>query len=99
MTVAGSYNCITKSPMGDQTSVFTVIVDGDSFTGSNVGQLGSMDVMDGKVDGQTLTWTMEMKVPMPMTLTCEATIDGDTLTGAVKAGVFGSLPMSGTRSA
>jgi hypothetical protein len=32
-----------------------------------------------------------------MTLTCTATIDGDTLTGTINAGAFGSMPMSGTR--
>ena len=38
-----------------------------------------------------------MTVPMPMTLEGEATIDGDALTGSVKAGAFGTFPMSGTR--
>jgi hypothetical protein len=95
--VAGSYDCVTKSPMGDQKSVFTVNVDGDSFSGSNAGGMGSLDVENGKVDGNKLTWTMNMKVPMPMTLECEATVDGDTLTGSIKAGPFGSMAMSGTR--
>jgi hypothetical protein len=95
--VAGSYDCVTKSPMGDQKSVFTVNVDGDSFTGSNAGGMGSLDVENGKVDGNKLTWTMNMKVPMPMTLECEATVDGDALTGSIKAGPFGSMAMSGTR--
>ena len=39
-----------------------------------------------------------MKVPMPMTLEATATVDGDALTGSVKAGMFGSMPMSGTRA-
>jgi hypothetical protein len=95
--VAGNYDCITKSPMGDQKSVFSVQVDGDSFTGQNAGAMGSMDVENGKVDGNKLTWTMNMKVPMPMTLECEATVDGDNLTGTIKAGAFGSMAMSGTR--
>lgn len=95
--VGGSYDCVTKSPMGDQKSVFTVNVDGDSFTGSNSGAMGALDVENGKVDGNKLSWTMNMKVPMPMTLECEATIDGDTLTGSIKAGPFGSMPMNGTR--
>jgi hypothetical protein len=95
--VAGSYDCVTKSPMGDQKSVFTVNVDGDSFTGSNAGQMGALDVEGGKVDGNKLSWTMNMKVPMPMTLECEATVDGDTLTGSIKAGPFGSMAMTGTR--
>jgi hypothetical protein len=97
MSVAGTYDCLTKTPMGDQKSKFSVIVDGDSFTGVNAGTLGSMDVIDGKVSGNTITWKMDMKVPMPMVLECEATIDGDTLTGTVKAGAFGSMAMSGVR--
>ncbi len=97
--VAGAYDCVTKSPMGDQKSVFTVVVDGDSFTGTNSGGMGALDVYDGKVDGNTLTWKMDMKVPMPMTLEGEATVDGDTITGTVKAGMFGSMAMTGVRSA
>ncbi len=97
MSVAGAYDCVTKTPMGDQKSVFTVNVDGDSFTGSNNGPMGSMDITDGKVSGNTLTWTMNMTVPMPMKLEGEATVDGDTITGSVKAGAFGAFAMSGTR--
>lgn len=95
--VDGSYDCVTKSPMGDQKSVFTVNSDGGSFTGQNAGAMGSLDVENGKVDGNKLTWTMNMKVPMPMTLECEATIDGDALTGTIKAGAFGLMAMTGTR--
>lgn len=97
MSVEGSYDCITKSPMGDQKSVFTVKVDGDTFTGQNAGAMGSLDVQNGKVDGNTLTWTMDMKVPMPMTLKCTATVDGDTLTGSIDTGAFGKMAMNGTR--
>lgn len=98
MSVAGTYKSVVKSPMGDQTGTFTVVpAEGDTFTGSLVGSLGSMDVVDGKIDGNTLTWKMNMVVPMPMTLDCEATIDGDNLTGSVNAGAFGAMPLSGTR--
>ena len=55
MSVAGTYDCTIKSPMGDQASKFTVTVDGDTFTGGMAGGMGSMDVTDGKVDGDTLT--------------------------------------------
>ncbi len=93
----GAYDCVTKSPMGDQKSVFTVKVDGDTFTGSNAGPMGSLDVVDGKVSGNTLTWSMNMTVPMPMKLDASATVDGDALTGTIVAGAFGSMAMSGTR--
>ena len=97
MSVAGSYDCVVKSPIGDQKSTLTVNVDGDTWSGTNAGAQGSLDVYEGKVDGNTLTWRMDMKVPMPMTLEGTATVDGDTITGSVKAGMFGSMPMSGTR--
>ena len=97
MSVAGTYECVTKTPMGDQKSDVTIVVDGDSFTGTNAGAMGSMTMEDGKVDGNKLTWTMNMTVPMPMKLEGEATVDGDTLSGTVKAGAFGAFPISGTR--
>jgi hypothetical protein len=40
---------------------------------------------------------MEMTMPMPMTLTCEAIVTGDKLTGTIDAGAFGTLAMTGTR--
>lgn len=98
MSVAGTYDIVTKSPMGDQKGQFTVNVDGDTFTGSVTSPMGSMDAYEGKVDGNKLTWKMDMKVPMPMTLEGEATVDGDAISGQVKAGAFGSMAMSGTRA-
>ncbi|MEQ6335029.1 hypothetical protein [Sphingobium sp. MK2] len=95
--VAGIYDCVAKSPVGDQKSVLTVIVDGDIFTGSNAGAMESMEIENGKVEGNRLTWDMRMTMPMPMKLECQATVDGDTLTGTIKAGMFGAMEMSGTR--
>lgn len=97
MSVAGSYECVLKSPMGDQKSTMTVNVDGDTWTGTNTGAQGALEITDGKVEGNTLTWSMSITVPMPMTLEGTATVDGDTLSGSVKAGAFGSFPLTGTR--
>lgn len=95
--VDGEWDCVTKSPLGEQKSVLTVKSDGDSWTGTNAGPMGSLDVIDGKVNGNTLTWKMDMTVPMPMTLEGKATVEGDQLTGAVNAGAFGAMPMTGQR--
>ena len=97
--VDGTWDTIVKSPLGDQKSTLTVKSDGNSFTGTNAGAMGSVDITDGTVDGNTISWKMNMTVPMPMTLDCTATIDGDTITGSVGAGAFGSFPMTGTRAA
>lgn len=100
MSVAGTYDCITKSPMGDQKSMFTIVPgdDGTTFTGTNAGAMGDMEVEDGKIDGDKLTWKMNMTAPIPMTLECDASIEGDQLVGNVNAGAFGSIAMAGTRT-
>jgi len=95
--VDGKWNCTVMSPMGEQDFVLTVTSNGDSFTGSAEGNIGSKDIPEGLVDGNALSWTMEISKPMPVTLTCKATVEGDTLTGKVKAGIFGSFPIRGTR--
>lgn len=95
--VDGQWDTVTKTPMGDQAGVLTVNSDGDSFTGSQSSMMGSLAVENGKVDGNKLSWTMNMTMPFPMTLECSATVEGDNITGEVKAGAFGVSPMSGTR--
>ena len=82
---------------GNMISVFTVISSGGTFHGTNAGPLGSLDVKDGKVDGNILTWKMDMVMPMPMSLECDAIVEGDTLTGTIQAGAFGAMAMKGTR--
>ncbi|MEG3144978.1 hypothetical protein U1839_09950 [Sphingomonas sp. RT2P30] len=96
--VDGTYETVVKSPMGDQKATLTVKSDGNSWTGQQIGAMGTADITNGTVDGNTISWSMSITVPMPMTLDCSATIDGDTLTGSVKAGAFGSFPMTGTRA-
>ncbi|EJU10024.1 hypothetical protein LH128_25910 [Sphingomonas sp. LH128] len=100
MTVAGTYDCVTNTPLGRQKGVLTIEPGaGDSFSGNITGDLGSMDVTSGRIAGQTLTWSMKMTVPMPMDLDCSATVEGDALTGTVKAGMFGAMELTGTRRA
>ncbi len=100
MSAAGKWDCVVKSPLGEQKSVLTVNDNGDgTWSGTNAGAMGALDCDNGKIDGNTITWTMDMKVPMPMTLECEATVEGESITGGVKAGMFGTSPMTGTRMA
>lgn len=95
--VDGDWDVTIKSPMGDQKAVLTVNSDGSAFAGQMSGGLGTMPITGGSVDGNTISWKMDMTVPMPMTLDATATVDGDAIAGEVKAGAFGSMGLSGTR--
>ena len=100
MSLSGTYNTTVKSPMGDQSGTLTVVDNGDgTFSGNMAGGMGSMDIEDGKVDGNTLSWKMNTTVPMPMTLDCEATIADGKLVGNVNAGAFGAMPVTGEKVA
>lgn len=96
--VDGSWDCTVKSPLGDQKMTVTVQTQGSTWSGNVSGAMGASDI-SGEANGNTISWKQQMTVPMPMTLDCTATAQGDTLTGTVGAGAFGSFPLSGTRSA
>jgi len=91
------WDCVTSAPFGEQASVFTIVRDGDSFTGTNVADVGELPVVDGRIEGDRLIWKMPTRKPMPMTLIGKAVIDGDRLEGTVTMGAFGQAAMTGVR--
>ena len=60
-------------------------------------QQGTQDI-SGKVDGNTLTWASKLTQPFPIDLEFTVTVEGDSMTGSVKAGAFGSSPLKGERA-
>jgi hypothetical protein len=97
VSVSGTYDVAISTPMGEQRGTAAFAADGGSFSGRFESPLGAVDIRDGRVDGNRLTWGMEISSPMKLQLDCTATIDGDTLAGTVKAGLFGTMALRGTR--
>lgn len=97
--IDGKWNCIMQTPMGAQHSILDLKSDGQTVTGTSTSTLGTTEVMNGRIEGGSFTWTLEMKVPFPMTLKGQATIAGDKLEGTVAAGMFGKSAITGTREA
>ena len=96
--VDGSYDVTTKTPMGDQRGTLTLVSDGDSLSGSLSGDQGTIDIADGKINGDELTWSANITSPMPMKLEFTAQVDGGAISGSVKLGMFGNAQFSGTRT-
>ena len=97
MSADGDWKTTINSPMGVQEGTLTLKTSGESFTGQMVGRMGTQDI-SGKVDGSTLTWSASITTPFPMTLEFTVTVDGDKMSGSVKAGSFGSSPLTGVRA-
>ena len=97
MSAEGNWNIVVKSPMGDQPSTLSLKVEGGALTGTQGAQGQTQPIANGKVDGDTVSWSNSITTPFPMTLEFTGTVAGDTLNGTVKAGSFGSFPFTGAR--
>jgi hypothetical protein len=98
MSVDGNWNIVVSSPMGDQPTTLELKNDGGTLTGVQGAQGQSQPITNGKLDGDTVTWSNSVTQPFPMTLEFTGTLAGDTLNGNVKAGSFGSFPFKGSRA-
>jgi hypothetical protein len=97
MSADGNWKITINTPMGAQTVDASITTNGDTFTGTTKGQMGEQSV-EGKVNGDTLTWSTAITSPMPMTLEFNATVNGDNMTGNVKLGAFGNASLTGVRA-
>lgn len=97
MSLDGKWTIEIKSPMGAQKGTLELKVDGDKLTGTQSGDQGSLPV-DGVVEGGRGKWDAKVSTPMPMTLSFDVGVNGDALEGSVKAGAFGSFPVTGSRA-
>ena len=99
MAVDGKWEITINSPMGAQKASLDLKGDGAGLSGTQTAQGNTQPLANGKIEGNTLSWSANITSPMPMTLEFTGNVDGDKLTGSVKAGAFGSFPFSGSRTA
>jgi len=98
MSVDGTWNLTLDTPMGEQTSVFKVASSGGKLTGTQSAQGQSADIFEGTVNGNDVAWQVSITQPMALTLSFAGTVDGDTMSGTVQLGMFGSAAFRGTRA-
>lgn len=97
MSADGKWNITLNTPMGARSSELTVKTSGATFTGTAAMEGQNLEIA-GKVEGDTLIWSMNITQPMPIALEFTAKIAGDDLSGSAKAGAFGSFPLTGKRA-
>lgn len=95
--IDGTWEFVTNTPMGEQTIVLILVSDGDTFTGRSESALAVVELENGTIEGDTISWTMQLTAPMRLTLQGRATIEGDTMEGTIKAGFMGTYAATGRR--
>ena len=93
--VAGVWEMTTQSPQGDMTAEATFVQDNDKFKFTMSGPGGFEMAGEGTVKGQELEWTVTISTPQgEFALTYKGKVDGETMTGDVQAGDFGTFPFT-----
>ena len=99
MAVDGTWNLTVNTPMGEQKSTLVIASSGTTLTGTqSAGHGEGRAIEDGEVNGNEISWKASITKPMAMTLHFNGTVEGDTLNGSVKLGMFGSAKFSGARA-
>jgi hypothetical protein len=101
MSAAGTWNMTIDTPIGKQkaTLVLSQGADGSwSGTSESLDTGEKSDLTDVAVNGNDITWHQSVTKPMKLNLKCNVTLDGDTLSGKAKAGMFPAVTMTGERA-
>ncbi|MFA7601911.1 MAG: xanthine dehydrogenase family protein molybdopterin-binding subunit [Novosphingobium sp.] len=95
--IDGDWDVTMKPPVGpEQQMVATFRTEGGVLTGKLDAPEGAQEFA-GTVAGNRLKWEMKVTQPMLITLKYDLTVEGDTLAGSAKLGMFGKAKVTGTR--
>jgi hypothetical protein len=95
---AGSWDATLLTPIGTMLVVFDITEEDGVMGGVARSDAETVDILDAAAEGSRLTWTQNVTTPMRLTLKFDVTIEGDTMTGSYKAGVFPKSKVNATRS-
>ncbi|MBL7857794.1 MAG: amidohydrolase family protein [Cyclobacteriaceae bacterium] len=98
--IAGNWTLTTETPQGKSDSNLTIKKEGSGYSGKiSGGRLPEpSDLQRVELTGNSLKFVYAVSMGgQAMTVTVEATVEGDTLKGTASVGQFGSFPLEGKR--
>jgi hypothetical protein len=97
-TFAGTWDITIDTPIGRMAVVFDITEKDGMIEGVARSDAEEVEFFDTVADGNRLTWSQKVTTPMRLTLKFEVEVDGDSMTGTSKAGIFPSSKVYGNRS-
>jgi hypothetical protein len=98
MAADGTWNLTLQTPMGDRKATLALTTSGSTLEGQQTAEGNTEKIFDGSVTGNAVAWKVSITDPMSMTLEFNGTVEGNMLSGSMKAGSFGSWPFTGERA-
>jgi hypothetical protein len=86
------------TPIGKMAVVFDITEQDGAIHGTARSEAETVDFLDPIADGNRLTWTQDVTTPMRLNLKFEVTVEGESMTGTSRAGLFPASKVYGTRS-
>jgi hypothetical protein len=87
MSADGTWQITAQTPMGEQQSTVELSESDGKLSGRMTAPEVS-DIYDGAVNGDEVSWRVNISKPMSLKLQVSGTIDGDTMSGKIKAGMM-----------
>ena len=98
MMFTGKWNVVTKTPMGEITSVWDARVDGEDLTGLLIDNDGNAELRNGKFVGDTFDFDATIKLPFgEIEFHFSGKVSGDSFEGHSKM-AMGQSEVRGTRA-
>lgn len=94
----GRWHLTMNSPMGEQKVELKIALEDGVLTGVMDGADGIVPIQDARESGASLKWKAAVKKPFPVTIAFDVAIDGDTLSGKFKPGMFPAAKVTGVRA-
>jgi hypothetical protein len=97
MSADGTWQITVNTPMGAQATALTLASDGATLTGEQSADGSSTPIYDGSVDGDAVSWKVDVTKPMALTVSFRGKVEGDKISGKAKAGMFPAMSFEGSR--
>ena len=96
--VAGIWDLTVTTPQGENRASMTVTQAGATLDGTMATEMGTVQVTDGRVTGQRVTFTITLPISgQTTTIVFRGTVDGNRMTGTADLGAMGSATFTGER--
>jgi hypothetical protein len=96
--VGGTWDLTVTSPQGENRANMTVTQSGATLEGTMATEVGTVQVTDGRVTGQRVTFTITVPISGQTTIIVfRGTVDGNRMTGTADLGAMGNATFTGER--
>lgn len=96
-SVDGEWTVTVKGPTGAMDSTLVLQTIDGVLGGSQSGEGATNEIDSADYDSGRIAWVNTIKKPMKMKLKFEGEVEGNTMSGKVKAGFMGSFPFTAVK--